>query len=259
MIASEREQDGARRRLGEAGGGLAGDAVCAHIGHATLDQGGPHASVDGTRVRAADDQRPKRTGRGCQLRLALADRDDRRLEAELAQCLADAVESPREASRRLKAARTGQRAAEFLACLTERLGSPAPWNPLDEQSDELRQAPVGELDALELGRNAVDVGGTTAARAAPGAPPLGCDREKSGLHKPVEAVTSDVAVEAEGESGVMRSKRIAPGAGVEQNPAKLRIAGRCESVERHRRDGTRRRTTLRRPEVGAREERRRAR
>jgi hypothetical protein len=40
-------------------------------------------------------------------------------------------------------------------------------------------------------------------------------------------------VDAEHQRDVVRGKRVALAASVEKNPAKLRIAGRCQAIERH--------------------------
>jgi hypothetical protein len=209
------------------------NAIGADATHATFDEARPHAAVDCAGIRTADDERPERTGGRRELGLVAVERDDRSLKAEPAECLTDVLEPCSDVCRPLQASGGGERAAELLTRLAERLRSTSRRDLLDQQRDQLGQAPVREFDPLELGRDAVDLGWTPSARPAPAPTPLGRDFEESGLDKPVEAAAGDIAMNTDHHGDVISGKRIAAAARVEQNPAKLGIAGRCEAIERH--------------------------
>jgi hypothetical protein len=212
------------------------DAIGAHPAHATFDQARPHAAVDHACIATFDNQRPERTGCRRQFGLVAVERDDRGLKAEHAKRVAHLLEPRRDTSRPLQAGSGGQLAAEFRARLAERFGPSSYGNSLSEEGNQLGQAPVRELDSLELGRDAVDLRRPSGARSAPAAAPLGRNREESGLDQPVEAAASDVPMNAEYHGNIIGRKWIAAAACVEKDPAKLGIAGRCEAVERHSRE-----------------------
>jgi hypothetical protein len=157
----------------------------------------------------------------------------RGLKAERSERITYPLEAGTDVSRCLQAGCGTQAAPEIRARFSERSLSTAGGNLPDQEADQLREAAVGELDSLQLRRDAVDLGRAACSGSAPVAATLERDREKSGLGQPIEAAARDVAVNAEHERDLVRGKRIAPASRVEENPAKLGIAGRCETVERH--------------------------
>jgi hypothetical protein len=239
-LTVEREKDLARSVPRLAARRLAADAVGVDAAHATLDEARPHALVDATRVRAPDDERPKRTSRRCKFRAIALERDDGDLKAERSERIAHALESGPEISRRFQAAGRREPATKVLPSFAECTLSAASGNPRDQEADQLCQTPVGELDAFEFRRDAIDLGRTSGTRSAPVAAALEGDAEEAGLGEPVEAAARDVAMDAERCRGLSGGKRFAAAARVHENLPKLRIARRRETVERHREKPTRR-------------------
>jgi hypothetical protein len=233
------KQDRALSIPREAARRLAFDAIGAHATHATLDETGPHALVDGTRITTFDDERPERTGTRSQLGPIAFERDDGGLEAERPKPITHPLKAGGDSSRRFQTSGGGELAAERLACLTKCNRPPAGGNLLDQEGDQLGQAAVGELDPLELGRDSVDLGRPPGAGPTPAAAPLEHDREEPCLHEPVEARASDVSMRLELGRGVGGGKRIAAGARVHEDPPELGVAGRRKTVERHARNATR--------------------
>lgn len=200
-----------------------------------LDETCPHAPVDPGGIRPRDDKRPQRAGRALQDRRVALERLHGDLKAEGSERIAHALEARTNAAGRLQAGCGTDAASEVLAHLSER-ALPGPGGNLpDQEADQLRQPPVGELDPFQLRGNAVDVGRTSGSRSAPPAATLRRHREESSFHEPIEAAPCDVAVDTEHQCDVVRGKRIALAASVEKDPAKLRIAGRCQAIERHSR------------------------
>jgi hypothetical protein len=232
-LKPERKQDRARGVLAQAAGRFASNPIGAHATHAALDQPGPHALVDPTYIGTLDDEGPERTRRRRQLRPVALERDDRDLKAERAERITYLLQSGSHASRRLQTGCGRELTAELLACLAERLRPTPSGNPLDQQADQLRQLPVGELDPLELRRDAVDLGGTPGSGTAPATAPLERDIEESRLGEAIEPTAGDVAVHVERDRSLSGGERIAPASRVQEDPPKLRIAGRCKPIERH--------------------------
>jgi hypothetical protein len=212
---------------------LALRAVGAHAADAALDEASPHASVDSGGIRTLHDERPQRARRALQDRRVSLERLHRDLETERSERIADALEAGTNVSRLLQAGCGSQAASEVLARFSEGSLPAAGRNPADQKADELRQPPVGELDAFQLGRDTVDVCRTPGTGSTPTALTFGRDHEESGPRQSVEPVACDIAVNAERQRDFVRGKRIVPRARVEKDPAKLGIAGRCEAVERH--------------------------
>jgi hypothetical protein len=208
-------------------------AVGPHAADSPLDETCPHAPVDPGGIRPRDDERPQRAGGALEGRRLALERLHGNLKAERSERIAHALETGTSVSGLLQAGCGTQAASEILARFSERSLSGAGWNLPDQEADQLGQPPVGELDPLELGRDAVDVGRTSGSGAAPGAATLRRDREEPGLHQSIEAAACDVAVDAQHQRGLVRGKRIASAASVDEKPAKLRIAGRCQAIERH--------------------------
>jgi hypothetical protein len=156
------------------------------------------------------------------------------VKAERSERIAHSLEAVAYARRGLQGGCCGEAAPEILARFAQRLFSRAGGQLPDEEADQLGEPPVGELDALELGRDAVHLRRASGTGAAPAAWALERDGEESRFREPVETAPGDVAVNAECHCDVVRGQRLAPTARVEENPAKLGIAGRCEAVERHR-------------------------
>jgi hypothetical protein len=229
----EREQDRARSVLGQAARHLAVNTIGAHSTHATLDQTGPHAPVDATGIGAVDDEGPERTrGRG-QLRPVALERDHGSLKAERAERITHPLEPGRDLWRRLQTRGSAEIAAEILARIAERLLPAASGNLPDQERDQLGQAPVGELDSFELGRDAIDLGRTPGPGPAPAATSLEYDAKEARVHEPIEPAARDVAVHAELGRCLSGGEGIAPAARVQEDPPKLRIAGRCKAIKRH--------------------------
>jgi hypothetical protein len=157
----------------------------------------------------------------------------RDLETERSERIAHALEAGTSVRGLLQARGGTEAASEVLARLSERSLSGAGRNLPDQEADQLRQPPVGELDPFQLRCDAVDIGRTSRSRAAPAAATLRRDREEPRLDESIEAAPSDVAVDAQHQRDLVRGKRIALAASVDENPAKLRIAGRCQAIERH--------------------------
>jgi hypothetical protein len=200
---------------------------------AALDETRPHAMVDSSRFRALQDEGPKRTRRGRQFRPVAVEGDKGNLKAEGTERITDPFEPPPDGPRRRQSGGGGELAAEVLAHLAKRLRPTSSGNLLDQEADQLPQAAVGELDPLELRRDAVYLGRTPCSRPAPGTASLERNGEKSGLHEPVQTTAGDVAVHVEVNRGLSGAKRIAPAARVQEDAPELGIAGGCESVERH--------------------------
>jgi hypothetical protein len=200
---------------------------------ATLDQTGPHAPVDASCTGTADDKGPERTGWGRQFRSIALERDDRNLKAEPAERITNSLESGRDVSGRLQSGRGGEPAAEFFACLAERLWPAASRNSLDQQADQFGQAPVGELDSVEFGRDAIDLGRTSGSRPSPSAGTLERDFQEACLGEPIEPAAGEVPVDLKFGRSVSGGERVAPASRVQEDPPKLRIAGRCKPIERH--------------------------
>jgi hypothetical protein len=208
-------------------------AVGAHAADSPLDETGPHAPVDPGCIRPLDDERPQRAGGALQDRRVALERLHGDLKAERSEPIAHALEAGPNVAGPLQAGCGTEAASEILSRLSQRSLSATGGNLADQEADQFRQAPVGELDSVQLRRDTVDVGRTSGSRSAPAAATLRRHREESSLHQPIEAAPCDVAVDTEHARNVVRSKRIAPAASVEKNPAKLRIAGRCQAIERH--------------------------
>jgi hypothetical protein len=208
-------------------------AVGAHAADTALDETCPHAPVDPGGIRPRDDERPQRAGGALQDRRVALERLHGGLKPERSERIAHALEAGTSVRGLLQAGGGTEAASEILARFSQRSRSGAGRNPSDQESDQLRQPPVGELHAFELGRDAVDVRGTSGSRPAPAAAALRGDREETGLDQSIEAAACDVAVDAQHQRSLVRGKRIASAASVEKDPAKLRIAGRCQAIERH--------------------------
>jgi hypothetical protein len=214
--------------------GLASNPIGAHAAHTTFDQTRPHAAVDRSRLVASDNHRSERTRRRRQFDLIVLERDDRDLEAEPPESITDPLQPGPDASRLFQTGCGSQLAAKILACLAERLGAAARGNLLHQEADHLSQTPIRELDPIEFRCDAVHLGRTSGARPTPAAPTLERDHEKSGFRQAIEAVARDILMNAERDRDLVDAKRVASAARVQKNPAKLRVAGRCEAVKRHR-------------------------
>ena len=208
-------------------------AIGAHAADTPLDETCPHAPVDPGGIRPRDNEGSQRAGGGLQDRRVSLERLHGDLKTKRSERVAHAVEAGPSVPGLLQAGCCTEAASEVLARFSERSLSGAGGNPPDQEADQLRQAPVGELDSLQLRRDAVDVGRTSGSGSAPPPATLRRHRQESSLHQPIEAAACDVAVDAEHQRDVVRGKRIALAASVEKNPAKLRIAGRCQAIERH--------------------------
>jgi hypothetical protein len=229
----EREQDGARGVVSQAARRFAGDAIGAHAAHATLHQTGPHAPVDAAGIGAADDEGPERTcGRG-EFRPIALDRDHGGLEAERAERITYPLEPGHDVARGLQTSRSGELPAEVLARFTKRLLPAASRNPLDQESDELGEPPVRELDPLELGRDVIDLGRTPRSGSASADGSLEDDAEEPGRHEAIETAARDITVHDELGRYLSGREGIAPPARVQEDPPKLRIASRGKAIERH--------------------------
>ena len=208
-------------------------AVGAHAADPPLDETRPHAPVDHGRIRPRDDERPQGAGGALQDRRVALERLHGDLKAERSERIAHTLEAGTNVAGPLQAGCGSEAASEILAHFSER-ALPGPGGDLpDQEAYQLRQTPVGELDPFQLGGNAVDVRRTSGSRSAPPAATLRRHREESSLHQPIETAPCDVAVDTEHQRNVARGKRIALAASVEKDPAKLRIAGRCQAIERH--------------------------
>ena len=208
-------------------------AVGAQAADTPLDETRPHAPVDPGGIRPRDDERAQRAGGTLQDRRVALERLHGDLESERSERIAHALEAGTNVAGPLQAGCGTEAPSEVLAHFSER-SLPGPGGNLpDQEADQLRQPPVGELDPFQLGGDAVDVGRTSRSRSAPPATTLRRHREESSLHQPIEAAPCDVAVDTEHQRNVARGKRIALAASVEKDPAKLRIAGRCQAIERH--------------------------
>src|SRR5215207_1031285 len=232
-LTAERKQNRARSVLGKATRSLAGDLVGAYPAHAALEKPRPHASVDPTRVWLLHDERPQWAGGGFKDGGLSGDRFHRDLEAERSERITDPLQAGSEVSRRLQLGCGSQAASKVLARFSDRSLSAAGGNLPDQQADQLREAPVGEFNAFQLRRDAIDLGRPSSARSAPAAATLQREGQESGLLQPIEATARDVAVDTERRGDIVRGERIAAAAREEQKPAKLGIAGRCEAIERH--------------------------
>jgi hypothetical protein len=208
-------------------------AAGAHAADTPLDETCPHAPVDPGGIRPRDDERPQGAGSALQDRRVALERLHGDLETERSKRVAYALEARTNVPGLLQTGCGTEAASEILARFSKRSLSRAGGNLPDQEADQLRQPPVGELDPLELGRDAVDVRRTSGSRSAPPAATLRRDREEPGLHQSIEAAACDVAVDAQHQRDLVRGKRTALAASVDQNPAKLRIAGRCQAIERH--------------------------
>jgi hypothetical protein len=232
-LTVEREKDLARSVPRLAARRLAADAFCVDAAHAMLDEARPHALVDATRALAPDDERPKRTRRRRKFRAIAVERDDGDLKTERSERIAHALESGPEIFRWFQAAGRREPATEVLPGFAERPVSAASGNPRDQEADQLCQTPVGELDAFEFRRDAIDLGRTSGTGPAPSAPALESDGEEARLGEPVEPAACDVAMDAERRRCLSGRKRIAAAARVHENLPEPRIARRCKTVERH--------------------------
>jgi hypothetical protein len=181
------------------------------------------------------DERPERAGSALQDRGVALVRLDRGVKAERSECIAGSLEGGTDVARRLQAGSGTQAATKLLARFSEGFRPAAGRNLPDQKADQLRKPPVGELDSFELRRDAVDLGRASGSGSALPAQTLECHCEKSGGRQPIEAAAGDVAVNAENDRGLLRSKWLAPASRVEKYPAKLGVAGRCKAVERHSR------------------------
>lgn len=233
LLKSEGKDDQAWSVGGKAVWSLALRTVGAHAADTPLDEACPHAPVDPGGIRPRDDKRPQGASGALQDRRVALERSQGDLETERSERIAHALEAGASVRGLLQARRGTEAASEVLARLSERSLSGAGGNLPDQEADQLRQPPVGELDPFELGRDAVDVGRTSGSRPAPAAATLRRDREETGLDQSIEAAPCHVAVDAEHQRDLVRGKRIALAASVDKNPAKLRIAGRCQAIERH--------------------------
>jgi hypothetical protein len=233
LLKSERKDDRAGSAGGKAVWSLALRALGAHAADTALDETCPHAPVDPAGIRLRDDERPQRAGGALEHRRVALERLHRDLKTERSERIADALEAGTSVSGLLQAGCGSEAASEILARFSERSFSGAGGNLPDQEADQLRQPPVGELDPVQLGRHAVHVCRTSGSRSAPPAATLRRHREESSLHEPIEATPRDVTVDAQRPRDLVRSKGIALAASVDENPAKLRIAGRCQAIERH--------------------------
>lgn len=231
-MRGEREQYLAGRLTRFATGRLAVDAVGGEAAYAAFDEAGPHAVVDSVRAGTVGDDGSERAGGRRKLRALALERDDRSLKAERAERVADTFQSGSNASRRLQTGCGGKVSPEVFARLAKCLLPASSGDLFDQERDQLRQAPVWELDAFELGRDAVDLRGPPGSRAA-GAATFERDCEESCLGEAIQAAAGDVAVRAECVRGLGGGERIAPASRVHEGLPKLRVAGRCKSVERH--------------------------
>jgi hypothetical protein len=218
---------------------------------ATLDETRPHASIDATRIRALGDKGPERTGRRRELRPVTLERDHGNLKAERPERLAHSLESGSNVSRLFQTGCRGELSAEVLARLAESLLPAASGDLLDQERDQLRQSAVRKFDAFELGRDAVDLGRPPGSWAAPAGPPFERNGQESSIREPIEASAGYVAVRAECYRDFGGGERIAAASRVLEDPPKLRVAGRCKTVERHGRktyppEGSRREAERRR-------------
>jgi hypothetical protein len=212
---------------------LAVDAIGADSTHATLDETGPHSSVDAARIRTLDDEGTERTRGRLQFCLLALDGQDRSLKAERPEGTTHLLEPSRDVLRGLQAGGGGKPAAELLPCPTKGC-RPAPnGNPLDQEGNQLGQAPVGELDPYELRGDAVHLRRAPGSRATSAAASLERDSQESRLDEPIEPAAGDVSVHPKVGRCLSDGKRFAPAAGVQEDPPKLRIARRCKAVERH--------------------------
>jgi hypothetical protein len=218
---------------------LATDAVGGETAHATLNETRPHASVDPARIRALDDERPERASGRRQFRPVTFDRDHAGLKAKRSERVTYPLQSGSKVSRRLQFGCGGELAAEVLAGFAQGLRPATGGNLPYQEADQLCQAPVRELDTFEFRCDAVDLGRPAGSGSAPAAASLARDREESCLNEPVETTAGDVEVHAEFDRRLGGGKRIAPAARVQEDPPKLRIAGRCKPIERHRGKPTR--------------------
>jgi hypothetical protein len=232
-LTTECQQDLAGLLAGLTARGLAIDTIRNEAGHATLDESRPHAMVDAHRFRALHDEGPKRTRRGRQFRPVALEGHKGNLKAEGTERLTDPFEAPSDGPRRRQSGGGGELTTEVLAHRAKCFRAPPGGNLLDQEADQLPQPAVGELDPLEFRRDAVDLGRTPCSRTAPATASLERNGEKSGFHEPVETTAGDVAVHVEVNRGLGGGKRIAPAARVQEDAPELRIAGSCESVERH--------------------------
>ena len=232
-MTSERKDDQAGSVCGEAAWSVTLRAIGAHAADTALDETCPHAPVDPGGIRPRDDERPQRAGGALQNRRVALERSHGGVKTERSERVAHALETGPGVPGLLQAGCGTEAASEILARFSQRSLSGASWNLPDQEADQLRQPAVGELDSLQLRRDAVDVGRTSGSGSAPPPATLRRHRQESSLHQPIEAAACDVAVDAEHERDVVRGKRIASAASEEKNPAKLRIAGRCQAIERH--------------------------
>ena len=142
----------------QAAGRLAVHAMSAHTIYAPFDEAGPHASIDATCIGTLDNEEAERTRRRRHFSPVALERDDRDLEAERAERIADLLESGRNVSGRLQARCGGELAAEILARFAEPLRPATSGNLLHQEADQLGQAPVGKFDPFELRGDAIDLG-----------------------------------------------------------------------------------------------------
>ena len=179
------------------------------------------------------DQRPERARGGRQGRFVAFDRLHGRLEAEPSEPVTHALETAADVTRRAQRCCGTKAASEVLAGFTQNLLSAARGKLFDQEADQVGEAALRKLDGFELGCNAVDLGGPAGSRSTPAAAALERDGEEADVGQSIQPGARHVAVNAERRRGLVRGKRLAPTARVEQNPAKLRITGRSEAVERH--------------------------
>src|SRR5918995_5854120 len=233
LLTSERQQDRARGFAGMAPRRLALYEAGVEAAHSTLDETRPHALVDAADFRPLHDQRSQRAGGGLQDCGVVLDREQRGLKAERAERVTDALQTCADVSRGLQTGSRSEAAPEILSRFAEGFLSAARGKLADQETDQFCEPAVGELDCFQFGRDPVDVCRAPGAGSAAAAASLRRDGEEAGLCQPVETVARDVAVDDERQRDLVSGKRFLLGACVQEYPAKLGIAGRCESVERH--------------------------
>jgi hypothetical protein len=230
--SSERDNDQARLPFGEATRRLAVDAVGADTADSALEQTRPHALVNTAGVGPCYYERPERAGSALQDRRVALERLHRGVKAERSECIADSREAGTDVARRLQAGSGTQAATKLLARFSESSGPAAGRNLPEEETDQLREPPIRELEPFELGRDPINLGRAAGSGSALASQTLECHGQKSGGLQPIEAAACDVAVNAEDERHLARGKWLAPASRVEKHPAKLGVAGRCKAVER---------------------------
>jgi hypothetical protein len=201
--------------------------------YTSLGKTRPHASIDSTGIRVLHDQGPQRARRRHQDRGLTRERLQRSLKAERSEPITHTLETSTHVSRRPQTCCRGEAASKVHAGFAERLFSAASGKLPDQEGDQVGEASLGKLDRFEFRRYEVDLGRTPSSRSAPGAATPERNGEESGFRQSIEAATRDVSMNAERGGRLVRNKPVASAARVEKDPAKLRIASRCEAVERH--------------------------